>query len=158
MTGRCGMHWPNAWRAARLQDTVELCGALPQERVIQEYERADVLVLPCVEASDGDVDGIPNVLLEAMACHVAVVSSDLPAIRELVSDGVNGLLTRPGDANGLAAALARLLDSPKLRDELATNGRSTIVELFDSEVNVRRFAAALWPERFAAAAVGREPT
>ncbi len=93
-----------------------------------------------------------------MACHVAVVSSDLPAIRELVSDGVNGLLTRPGDVDGLAAALARLLDSPKLRDELATNGRRTIVELFDSEVNVRRFAAALWPDRFAAAADGREPT
>ena len=60
----------------------------------------------------------------------------------------------PATSNGLAAALARLLDSPKLRDELATNGRSTIVELFDSEVNVRRFAAALWPERFAAAADG----
>ena len=78
-----------------------------------------MLVLPCIEASDGDVDGIPNVLIEAMACHVAVVSSDLPAIRELVSDGVNGLLARPGDVSGLAAALARLLDAPKLRDELA---------------------------------------
>ena len=126
-----------------------MCGALPQEQVIREYEHASVLVLPCIEASDGDVDGIPNVLLEGMACNVAVLSTDLPAIRELVSDGVNGLLVVRGDAEALAAALARLLDSPQLRRELAANGRRTVAERFDSAINVRRFAAALWPDRFA---------
>jgi colanic acid/amylovoran biosynthesis glycosyltransferase len=138
--------------AAGMQDAIELCGALPHEQVIREYEQASVFVLPCVEATDGDVDGIPNVLLEAMACHVAVLSSDLPAIRELVANGDNGLLVDPGDPRALAAALARLLDSRTLRDELATNARRTVVEMFDAAVNVTRFAAALWPARFTAAA------
>ena len=79
-------------RVSGLADVVELRGALPHDEVLQEYEEATVFALPCVEGANGDVDGIPNVLIEAMASELPVVSSDLPAIRELVTSGENGIL------------------------------------------------------------------
>jgi colanic acid/amylovoran biosynthesis glycosyltransferase len=135
--------------ALGLGGVIELCGALPHELVVRQYALASVFALPCVEAGDGDVDGIPNALIEAMACGLPVLAGDLPAIRELVRHDVNGLLTPPGDVPALAAALARLLKNPRLRRALARNGRRTVAEMFDSEVNIRRFAATLWPDRFA---------
>jgi glycosyltransferase involved in cell wall biosynthesis len=130
---------------SELQDRVALCGALPHEEVLEQYERAAIFVLPCINASDGDVDGIPNVLAEAMALRVPIVSTDLPAIRELASDGVNGLLVPPRDVRALGAAMARLLDQPALREQLGAGGHRTVRDMFDAEVNVRRFAATLWP-------------
>ena len=132
-----------------LGDTVSLCGALRHEEVVREYRQATVFVLPCVQTVQGDVDGIPNVLAEAMALQVPVVSTHLPAIRELVSDGENGLLVAPNDDASLVDAIARLLDQPDLRTRLGEQGRRTILETFQLEPNVRAFASTLWPEWFA---------
>jgi colanic acid/amylovoran biosynthesis glycosyltransferase len=134
-------------RALGLDTVVQLPGALSNDDVWHEYQRAAVFALPCIEASDGDVDGIPNVLIEAMACALPVVSSDLPAIRELVVSGENGALVPPGDSAALAAALRELLDDPSRRAALGNNGRVTVVEMFDARVNTRRFADVLWPGR-----------
>lgn len=131
-----------------LDDVVTLHGALPHEAVIDRYERATLFALPCIRTADGDIDGIPNVLAEAMAMELPVVSTRLSAIPELVQDGVNGLLVSPGDPAELAAALARLLDCPPLGRELGRNGRRAVLETFDVERNVRRFAAMLWPDWF----------
>jgi glycosyltransferase involved in cell wall biosynthesis len=114
-----------------------------------------VFVLPCIRTPEGDVDGIPNALAEAMALQVPVISTELPAIRELVADGVNGVLVRPGDDEGLAEAITRLLDQPALREELGAEGRRTILRSFDVEANVRRFADTLWPDRLVGEAVER---
>jgi glycosyltransferase involved in cell wall biosynthesis len=132
-----------------LADTVDLCGALPHEDVVREYRQATVFVLPCIQTGEGDVDGIPNVLAEAMALQVPVVSTGLPAIRELVSDGVNGLLVPPSDEASLGDAIARLLDRPDLRTRLGEQGRRTVLDTFQLEPNVREFASTLWPEWFA---------
>jgi len=131
-----------------LGDTVTLHGALPHEAVIDQYERATLFALPCIRTADGDIDGIPNVLAEAMAMELPVVSTRLSAIPELVRDGENGLLVSPGDPEALAGALARLLDCPSLGRELGRNGRRFVLESFDVTRNVRRFAAALWPDWF----------
>nr|MBA2725636.1 glycosyltransferase [Actinomycetota bacterium] len=103
---------------------------------------------PCVRTKAGDVDGIPNVLAEAMASGVAVVSTDLPAIRELVLDGENGVLVEPGDTEALADAIGRLIDDPRLRSQLGAGGRATVHEMFDVETNVKAFATTMWPEWF----------
>jgi colanic acid/amylovoran biosynthesis glycosyltransferase len=131
--------------ALSLGDVVSLRGALSHESVVDHYRQATMVVLPCVRTEQGDVDGIPNVLVEAMALGVPVVSSDLPAIRELVTHGVDGLLVPAGDSEALAAALCRLLDDPQLRRRLGGEGRHTVVERFDVEKNVQMLADTLWP-------------
>jgi glycosyltransferase involved in cell wall biosynthesis len=126
-------------------EVVSLVGALPHEAVVDQYRQATTVVLPCVQTADGDVDGIPNVLVEAMALGLPVVSSDLPAIRELVTDGVDGLLVPAGDAERLAVAVRRLLDDPRLRHALGGGARRTVVARFDVDRNVRMLADTLWP-------------
>jgi glycosyltransferase involved in cell wall biosynthesis len=120
-----------------LQDTVLMCGAVPHDQVIEEYSRATICALPCIRGQDGSLDGIPNVLPEAMASQLPVVSTPVSAIPELVENEVNGLLATPKDSVALAAALARLLDDPALRRRLGEQGRQTVVEKFDIDRNVR---------------------
>lgn len=131
-----------------LEEVVELCGALGHEQVIEEYGRATMFVLPCTRTRTGDVDGIPNVLAEAMASRLPVVTSDLPAIREIVRDRKSGLLITPGDVTSLVAAIRRLLGDPELREELGRRGRGTVRREFEVETNIRRFAETMWPEWF----------
>ncbi|HEY3671118.1 MAG TPA: glycosyltransferase [Acidimicrobiia bacterium] len=135
-------------RAAQLDDCVVVTGALPQDDVVAWYRRASVFALPCVVTPDGQVDGIPNVVPEAMAMGVPVVSSDLPAIRELVTDEVDGLLVAPGDADALAAAVGRLLDEPRFAAALAGAGLRTVHDRFDVDVNVDRLVERMWPDHF----------
>jgi glycosyltransferase involved in cell wall biosynthesis len=134
---------------AQLHDVVTLCGALSHEAVVEEYRRATMFVLPCIRTSDGDVDGVPNVLAEAMASQLPVVSTDLPAIREFVTDGTSGVLVKSGDVESLVDAIAGLLDDPARRAELGKNGRAAVLRDFDADTNVRHFAETLWPDQFA---------
>ncbi len=87
---------------------VTLLGALPHERIFQELENADVFLLPSVVAADGDMEGIPVSLMEAMAMGVVVVTTRHSGIPELVEDGVSGLLAAEYDAGGIADALDRI--------------------------------------------------
>lgn len=96
------------------------------------YERATVFVLPCLIAEDGDRDGIPNVLAEAMAMELAVVSTAVSGIPEIVVDGQNGRLVAERDATALADALAALLTDSALASLLGRNARATILRQFDA--------------------------
>ena len=120
-----------------LGKAVQLVGRLTQEEVIALYRRAAVFALPCQVASDGDRDGIPNVLLEAMAMELAVVSTEVSGIPEVIQGGVNGLLVRPGDARALAVAIARLLDDSSLRGRLGEAGRATVARRFHADDNLQ---------------------
>jgi glycosyltransferase involved in cell wall biosynthesis len=131
--------------ARSLAGQVTLLGGLPHEEVVERYRRATVFVLPCIRRVDGDVDGIPNVLAEAMAASVPVVASDLPAIGELVDHGVDGLLPPSGDATALADAMQVLLEDPVARREMGAHGRRKVLEVFDLDRNIDRFTATLWP-------------
>lgn len=128
-----------------LVETVTLCGALPHQAVIGKYEEADIFVLPCIIGEDGDRDGIPNVILEAMAMELPVVSTCHSGIPEVVVDGVNGLLVPPADESALAQALAKLLEDENGRWRLGQCGRQTVIESFSVEKNVERLL-----EQFAA--------
>jgi glycosyltransferase involved in cell wall biosynthesis len=127
----------------KLQDTVILRGALPNTEVMTRYTQATLFTLPCVIAKNADRDGIPNVLLEAMASQVPVISTRVSGIPEVIKDGVTGLIVAPGDEKALAKAVARLLDNPKLRQALAENGRRQVVENFDIRTNIGRLIELL---------------
>lgn len=125
-------------RQLSLEDTVTLTGALPHQEVIRRYERSHVFVLPAVVGGDGDRDGIPNVVLEAMAMELPVVSTRHSGIPEAVEDGESGLLVPPGDTIALTEALSRLLDDPDLRRRLGRRGRQRVLADFDAERNAKR--------------------
>ena len=122
-------------RNLSLESHVTLSGALPHESVIAQMKSSTMFVLPCVMGSDGDRDGIPNVILEAMAMQLPVISTNHSGIPEVVIDEVNGLLVPPGDATSLAQAMVRLLDQPELRRQMGERGRQLVTEKFDARHN-----------------------
>jgi glycosyltransferase involved in cell wall biosynthesis len=120
-----------------LEDCVRLLGARHQEFVRSAYQRATLFVLACVVTSNGDRDGIPNVLYEAMASGTPVISTPIAAIPELINSGHNGLLVSPRNPAMLADAIDRLLLAPELRDRLAQSARQTIEARFTIDRTAR---------------------
>ncbi len=116
---------------------IRLLGKLTREHVIERYAHATVYVQPSRVATDGDRDGIPNVLLEAMAIGLPVVTTRVSGIPELVRHRANGLLVEPDDAAALADAIEQLIDTPALAAGLARAARDTVTEHFDNDRNLR---------------------
>jgi glycosyltransferase involved in cell wall biosynthesis len=121
-------------RRLGLESRIDMIGARPQREVIQEVQNAAVLAAPCVVGQDGDRDGLPNVIQEALALGTPVVSTDVTGIPELIQDGHTGLMVPQHDPPALAAALDRLLMDPALRVKLASQAR----RLIEAEFNIRR--------------------
>jgi glycosyltransferase involved in cell wall biosynthesis len=115
-----------------LADRVELAGARPQEEVREALLSASVFAMPSVVTPEGDRDGIPVSLMEAMGVGTPVVSTRVSGIPELVDDGHEGLLVPERDPPALAAALARLLDDPALGRGLAVRARQKVEREFDA--------------------------
>ena len=122
-----------------LAGRVRLVGSMTQGELYCEYRRASAFCLPCRVAESGDRDGIPNVLVEAMACATPVVSTDVSGIPELVVAEENGLLVPPEDPEAVAAALLRLYGDPELAAELGRRAAATVRARFDGD----RLAAEL---------------
>ena len=124
-----------------LKDCVTLTGPIFQEQLKDYLNRTDIFALPCIKARNGDMDGIPVVLMEAMANEIATVSTVISGIPELIQDGDTGLLVQPNDAVALANALQRLLEDNELRVRLGQNGRQKILREFDVDQNAAQLAA-----------------
>ena len=124
---------------------MRLAGPLGQTALLAEYRRATVFCLPCRVAADGDRDGIPNVLVEAMACGLPVVTTGVSGIPELVVDGVNGLLVPSEDPQALAEAIARLHRDPALAERLGRAAQAAVRERFDGERLAGRLALLFQP-------------
>jgi glycosyltransferase involved in cell wall biosynthesis len=120
-----------------LQGHVALVGPRPQREVIEEVQTAAALAAPCIVCQDGDRDGLPNVIQEALALGTPVISTDVTGIPEVVRDGETGLLVPQHDPPALAAALERLLSDTALRVELATRAR----RFMEAEFNIHRNTA-----------------
>ena len=118
-----------------LGEWVEMAGPRPQNEVIRLVQSADVFVAPCVVGEDGNRDGLPTVLLEAMALGTPCVSTDVTGIPEVVRHEETGLIAPQHDPPALASAIARLLDSPALGKKLADNARQLIESEFDIHSN-----------------------
>src|SRR5207302_1360394 len=113
-----------------LGDRVAFLGPLSEAEVQLEYERADVFALTCRELANGDRDGVPNVLLEAMAHRLPVVATSCAGVLEAVGDQA-ALLAPQDDAAAVAAQLERLLLDAELRERLGAAAQAEVRQRFD---------------------------
>jgi len=123
-------------RSHGLEETVLLLGARPNEEVRRSLSEADVFVLPSIVAPDGQTEGIPFALMEAMACGLPVVASEVGGIRELVRHEENGLMVSPGDVDLLASNLRRLYEDDDLSIKLGAAARETVVRSYNAQVEL----------------------
>jgi colanic acid/amylovoran biosynthesis glycosyltransferase len=119
----------------RLTSLVELTGALEQHKVCELYQQSDIFALACVVARSGDRDGMPTVLIEAMASGIPVVTTPVTGIPELVTDGENGILVPERDAGALADALQTLIEDKELRINMGHKARQRVAQDFDIQRN-----------------------
>lgn len=121
--------------ALGLTDIVQLIGPRPQAEIVNLVQSAAVFAAPCVVGADGNRDGLPTVLLEAMALGTPCISTDVTGIPEVIEHGRTGLIVQQHCPDDLAAAIARLLDSEDERVALARQARRRIEADFDSQCN-----------------------
>jgi colanic acid/amylovoran biosynthesis glycosyltransferase len=126
-----------------LQQNVALCGPRPQAEVISHLQSASALAAPCLVGEDGNRDGLPTVLLEAMALGTPCVSTDVTGIPEVVRHNQTGLIVGQRSPAELAEALHRLLTNATERVRLAAEARRLIETEFDIHENARRIRS-LW--------------
>lgn len=126
-----------------LESRMTFLGPLDAAEVEAEYAASDVFALPCRRLADGDRDGLPNVIVEAMVRGRPVVSTTMPGVSEAITDGESGLLVAPDDPAALAGALTRLLAEPELRLRLGAQARRAAAERFDRTANLPAVSAAL---------------
>ncbi|CAO3372137.1 glycosyltransferase [Azospirillum argentinense] len=124
--------------ALGLEGRIDWQGAKAQDAVIAQYRRADLFVLPCRTARDGDRDGLPNVLMEAQSQGLACLSTRAAAVAELIEDGVTGTLVDPEDPAALAGALGSLLRDPARRAALGAAGVARVRRDFGSDAGIDR--------------------
>lgn len=118
-----------------LTSIVELLGPRPQAEVLALVQSGALFAAPCVVGEDGNRDGLPTVLLEAMALGTPCISTDVTGIPEVLRDGVTGLMVPQHDPLALAEAIERLLSDPGLRVRLALPARRQIEAKFSSDHN-----------------------
>jgi len=123
-----------------LSSVTQWLGTRPHRVVLDHYRTADLFVLGCEVASNGDRDGIPNVLMESMAMGVPVVATDISAIPELVRDGQTGLLSPAGRPDRLAEAMLRMLTDTEMRKRVIADARELVVQEFDNGLLIKSLA------------------
>lgn len=151
-----GPEWSRLQRLVhelRLGDRVVFLGPLNESEVRAEYETADVFALPCRKLANGDQDGLPNVILEAMAHGLPVVSTRLDGITEAIVDGDSGLLAAQDDPAGVAEHLGRLVEDADLRLRIGAAGRNRVAASFERSATLPRVVEALEAAGIVAAAL-----
>jgi hypothetical protein len=121
-----------------LLNKIKLLGDQPRSDVINEMKRADIFLLPCVTAENGDMEGLPVVLLEAQAMELPVVSSIHTGIPEGIINGNTGFLSPEKDVSDVAEKLEMLINNPSLRLEMGQLGRKHIEERFNSKNEIEK--------------------
>ncbi len=112
-----------------LKEMVTFTGVLGQDKVRQHYDKADLFVLASF------AEGVPVVLMEAMAKEIPVISTRITGIPELIEHGQDGLLARPGDAEDLASQILTMLNHPELRQQFGKAGRNKVRANYNQHVN-----------------------
>lgn len=117
-----------------LSQNVVFFGKLTQDRVIEEYQKADIYIHPSVQSSEGDDEGIPTVIMEAQSCSLPVVSTFHTGIPEIVEDGVSGLLSKEHDCADISSNLTKLIIDSQRRLEMGNAGREIVLKEFNVDL------------------------
>jgi colanic acid/amylovoran biosynthesis glycosyltransferase len=110
-------------------------GAINQEQLLKLYQQTDIFVLPSF------AEGLPVVLMEAMAMEIPCVTTHITGIPELIENGKQGILVAPSDQEALITALALLMDKPQLRHQLGIAAKAKVLHQYDLEKNTAKLAA-----------------
>jgi len=122
-----------------LQNSFFLEGPCSQEKLITDYlAKANILVMPCVIAANGDRDGIPTVILEALAMKIPVIASGVAGIPEVILNGKTGILVSSGSGNELADGITTLINDHKMASALANAGAVRVKDMFDRKQNIKK--------------------
>ena len=124
-------------RELGLEDCVTMPGFVPNDQVVGFMENHDMMVVPSVVHANGDRDGIPNVIMEALSNHMPVIATDVCGISEIIHDHETGLLLPQRDAAAIADAIRW---SAGHRDEIvamAEKGHALVLDIFDAQRNIR---------------------
>lgn len=132
-------------RILGISDKLLWLGPQPHNEVLRQYGQADLFVLACRIAKDGDRDGLPNVLMEAQSQGLACISTRVSAIPELIEDGLNGVLVPPRNSQAFCTALEHLIVDPVRRKRLGDAGKARVRERFSFGAGVDRLAANFRP-------------
>lgn len=117
-------------RTLGIESNIDWRGALPQDQVLSAYREAHIFVLNSRIASDGDRDGLPNVLMEAQSQQLACIATNVSAIPELIADGDTGIMVPPDSPEMLSRAITKLIKDPILRQVLAKAGEQRVRNSF----------------------------
>ncbi len=123
--------------------SIEFFGVCPHSEVLEKMARADVFVLPSRRLKSGDRDGVANVILEAMASGVPVVTTTAGCACEIIRNGENGMLVPENDPDALAKAIERLLADDDIRTRISGNALNTIQDQFSREATIVRLSDTL---------------
>ncbi|WP_417208378.1 glycosyltransferase [Antarctobacter sp.] len=124
-------------RLFEVEDQVTFTGALPHDQVREHLRTTEVFLQHSVTAKNGNTEGLPTAIQEALACGCITISTHHAGIPEAVEDGVNGLLVQEWDEDGFAARIARILDTPD-RSAMARAARATAEAKFDNDIGLAR--------------------
>jgi glycosyltransferase involved in cell wall biosynthesis len=113
-----------------MSDEIVLKGDITQQELVTVYQNASLFILTPVQMEDGDRDGIPNVLLEAMAVGLPVITTAVSGIPELVKNNQNGLLYQPHDVDGISSGILELLSNVDKRRQLGNAASKKVREQF----------------------------
>lgn len=121
-----------------LGDKIAFLGAQTQETVSEYLNNSDVFLLPSVTAADGDMEGIPVALMEAMAIGIPVISTFHSGIPELIENRVSGFLVNENDATSIAAVVREIIDNPDVLPDICRNAKEKIDNEFDQDKSYSR--------------------
>ncbi len=122
-----------------IQEHVIFIDEVPQEELVAFYSMADIFVLPSIVNENGETEGLGVVMLEAMACELPVIASNVGGIPDIIRNGETGLLVRPKDPQEISQKIITILTDEKLRRALIENGRDVIDATFSWEVVSNNF-------------------
>ena len=114
-----------------INDCIEFMGSVPNKEIPGYLNNARIFIMPSVVSVDGDQEGLGLVAVEAMGCGCVVIASDLPPVRDVIENGVTGVLVTPGSGQKIADAITALLDDPEKAGVLAIKGREYVAGRFD---------------------------
>lgn len=120
---------------------VELVGVMPQEQIKKYLSEASIFVLPSVVTKEGDMDGIPVALMEAMSVGLPVISTTVSGIPELIKNNINGLIVEPHDPQALSDSMAKIFNDPDLAYKFSSNARATIESDFSIQTETKKLYA-----------------